>query len=80
MGGKLVSNCTSTMLPRTDTIVPILAGAVESSMRIVGQASMVGRLLIPGGRFCTEQYVQGAASTASMRGSALMTSRLADTV
>src|ERR1700722_18928730 len=48
MGGKLVSNRTCTILPRTDTMVPILAGAVESSMRIVGQASTVARLLIPG--------------------------------
>ena len=33
MGGKLVSNWMSTILPRTDTIVPTLTATVESGMR-----------------------------------------------
>jgi hypothetical protein len=48
MGGKLASNCTSTILPRTDTIVPILAGAtVESGMRFSDEARTAGRILVP---------------------------------
>ena len=79
MGGKLVSNRTSTILPRTDSMVPILAGAVESGMRIVGQATTVARLLIRVVFICAEQYKEPSPS-GSMRGSAPMTFRVADTV
>jgi len=54
MGGKLVSNCMSTILPRTDTIVPTVAGAaVESGMRFSDEASTAGRILVANGRLCT---------------------------
>jgi hypothetical protein len=54
MGGKLVSNCMSTILPRTDTIVPTLAGAVESGMCFSDEASTAGRILVPNACLCTE--------------------------
>jgi hypothetical protein len=67
MGGKLESNCMSTILPRTDTIVPTLAGAtVESGIRFSDEASTAGRILVPNGRLCTQQNIgsrEGRRST-----------------
>ena len=64
MGGKLVSNCMSTILPRTDTIVPTPAGAVELGMRFTDEASTAGRVLVPNGRLCTALNIESRAVAA----------------